>query len=51
MVICDATQPAMLIRTIAEGTDVIYSSLENALLHREGDDQSETIKDEKAALA
>lgn len=31
--------------------DVIYSSLENALLHREGDDKTETVQDEKSASA
>ncbi|KAK0391910.1 hypothetical protein NLU13_1408 [Sarocladium strictum] len=35
----------------ASEADVIYSSLENALLHREGDDRTETVQDEKSASA
>lgn len=42
---------SLLTLRIAGEADVIYSSLENALLHREGDDKTETVQDEKSASA
>lgn len=50
---CKSSEPhdppkPMLTILLAGEADVIYSSLENALLHREGDDKTETT-DEKSA--